>query len=213
MVDFSIPLARSFALQVAGEDRAGRKILMPTDALGREFSMTVKGWEGRRGLMTGQGCEAEGLKARQVVTILVTNIGSTDATDVRLKARQKQSPSSDPRIAWQEHARGQPVGYDNLLAVRDGWREVDLPLDTLRGMSSPEATRTPLQLVLASVSGTTSLYGTVLVPIEISWTDGVSRQRQTLPIYAAHTSEIRANLLGAEIGSLGSACRRYAIQS
>lgn len=206
IADFSVPLARSFALQ-AEDLLAGRKVLMPDESLGREFAAMVGGWEARRGLMTGSACRSEGLKARQVVTLVVSNIGTTDATDVRLTVRRKGAPGSDPSVPWPADGAGARIGYDNLLAASSGWTRAELPLDNLRGQGSPEASRSALQIVLASVSGTSSLYGTVLVPMELSWTDRVSQERQVLPIYPAHVGELRASLLGAEIGSLGAACR------
>lgn len=203
MVDFSVPLARSFALQPREGEEATRKVLMPTDALADEFGQVTDRWADRRGLMTGEACRTEGLAARQVVTLLVNNIGSTDADDVRLTVREKASPHADPRLAWQEGG----VGYPGLLDASRGWKTTDIALEPLRGLASPAGTRVPLQVVLASVSGTRSLFGTILVPMAISWTDSVSRQRQSLSIYPAHIAELRASLLGAEIGTAGSACR------
>lgn len=206
MADFSIPLARSFALQFGSEGQGGRKVFMP-EALSGEFSASLQGWESRKGLMTGNACAAEGLKARQIVTLVLTNIGNADATDIVLTVRQKSSPHPDPRTGWQERSGQQPIGYDSLLAASAAWRKTDIPLDALRGTGSPEAARRPLQVVLASVSGTTSLFGSILVPVTVSWTDSVSKERQSLPVYAAQTSAIRASLLGAEIGTANSACR------
>lgn len=207
--DFSLPLARSFALQYAsGTPVTGRHISMPTDALSREFAQVMGGWASRKGLMTGHACQTDGLMARQVVTVIVKNIGSTDAIDVVMTARQKTSPMNTPSAAWQERAPGGgTVGYDGLLSAQDGWTEISIPLGALHGSSSPPEDRMPLQVVLASVSGSTALFGTVIVPVSISWTDEVSKRRQSLPVLESHAAELRSDLLGAEIGSLSSACQ------
>ena len=212
MIDFSLPLARSFALQYSpgqsNKEPAGRHVSMATSEIAEEFAKVLGGWEKRRGLMTGQACHEEGLKARQVVTILVRNIGHADATDITIKAMQKKSPSNDPTKPWQELSnKDTALAYYDLLSAKDGWSSISIPVRSLRGMSSPAEHRIPEQIVLASVSGTRSLFGTVLVPIEISWSDNISKKRQIIPIISAHAAALRADLLGAEIGSIGSACR------
>ena len=212
MIDFSLPLARSFALQYSpgqsNNEPAARHVSMATSEIAEEFAKVLGGWEKRRGLMTGQACQEEGLKARQVVTILVRNIGHADAVDITIKSMQKKSPNTDPTKPWQELSeKGTALAYYDLLSAKEGWSSINIPVGSLRGMSSPAEHRVPEQIVLASVSGTRSLFGTVLVPIEISWTDNISKNRQTIPIISAHAAALRADLLGAEIGSVGSACR------
>lgn len=212
MIDFSLPLARSFALQyspgASNKEATGRHMSMATSDIAEEFAKVLGGWEKRKGLMTGQACQEEGLKARQVVTLLVRNIGHADAVDISIKALQKKPPNADPTKPWQELSdKGTALAYYDLLTAKEGWSPVNIPVGSLLGMSSPVEHRIPEQIVLASVSGTRSLFGTVLVPIEISWTDNISKSRQTAPIMSAHVAALRADLLGAEIGSIGSACR------
>lgn len=211
-MDFSLPLARSFALQYPPDEadaaQAVRNVSFPTNDIAREFARVLPGWRTRKGLMTGKACQSEGLKARQVVTLILKNIGNTDAVDVTIRAMQKKPGFDDPARSWQERSpTGAPLAYYELLSARDGWQSVDISLASLGGLGSPAGERVPQQVVLASVSGTTSLFGTVLVPVEVSWTDDVSKRRQTQPILRAHAAELRADLLGAEIGSLGSTCQ------
>ena len=207
--DFALPLARSFALQYSSDASSkagiGRHISMPTTVLAEEFAKVLGNWESRRGLMTGQAFKPEGLKARQVVTLIVKNIGHADAVEVTIQAKQKTSPHSDPTKSWQELSdTGVSLAYNDLLLATSEWTSVIIEMPSLRGLSSPAEDRIPEQVVLASVSGTTSLFGTVLVPIEISWTDNISKNRQTLPIISAHAAVLRMDLLGAEIGSVRS---------
>jgi len=206
--DFAVPLARSFAIQYGQKDRTSQHVSFPTSPLLQEFTTVLGGWESRRGLMTGKACEQEGLKARQVVTLMVRNIGHADARRVSIKARQKSSPLPDPTARWQEmSAASKPLGYYDLLSATTGWSTIEVPMPDLRGRSSPETERVQEQVVLASVSGTTALFGTVLVPMEISWTDDITRTTQSLKVLDTHAAMLRAELMGAEIGSLGSACR------
>jgi hypothetical protein len=212
MLDFSLPLARSFALQYSpgqsSKATKDRHVSMATTEIAEEFAKVLGGWEERRGLMTGQACAEEGLKARQVVTLLVRNIGHADAIDIEVKAMQKKSANPDPTKPWQELSdKGTPLAYYDLLSAKKGWTPVTIPVGSLRGLSSPAEHRIPEQIVLASVSGTRSLFGTIIVPIEVSWTDNISKNRQSMPILSAHAAVLRADLLGAEIGSIGSACR------
>lgn len=212
MLDFSLPLARSFALQYSpgqsSKETTGRHVSMATSEIAEEFTKVLGGWKMRRGLMTGQACQEEGLKARQVVTLLVRNIGHADAIDIVIRAMQKKSPNIDPTKPWQELSdKGTSLAYYDLLSAKEGWSSVTIQVGSLRGLSSPAEHRIPEQIVLASVSGTRSLFGTVIVPIEISWTDNISKSRQSIPVLSAHAAALRADLLGAEIGSLGSACQ------
>lgn len=210
---FSLPLARSFALLYAPDETEGQPehpeghISMASSALADEFAQVIAGWRSRKGLMTGGACQAEGLKARQVVTLVIRNIGHSDAVNVVIHAKQKRSPTTDPHAPWKAvSASGATLGYYDLLSAKDKWEDVDVPLVTLHGLDAPAANQTAEQVVLASVSGTTSLYGTILVPVAISWTDNISKRAQTEEVLSAHAAELRADLLGAEIGSVGSAC-------
>lgn len=206
-VDFSLPLARSFALQAADQQAVGRRIAIPKP-LDSELMDLMRNWRQRKNLMTGKACQSEGLSARQIVTLVVGNIGSTDATDITLTLRRKRAPGPGSGDPWSERdGTGAAVGYDELAGPSARWETVEQPFGTLAGLGSPEANRVPLQIALASVSGTRSLFGTVLVPLKISWTDSVSNRRQSLPIYSEHAAELRASLLGAEIGSLRESCR------
>jgi hypothetical protein len=211
--EFSLPLARSFAEQyidTTGVEHRNPSVLIPTSDLMREFELTIPDWKGRRGLMVGNACDQEGLKARQIVTLLIKNIGHADAVEVRIAAKQKASPyNRDPRRGWQEVSDNRKVlGYHDLLSASSGWTTVNLDIEELRGQSAPPEDRNQIQVVLASVSGTTMLFGTVLVPITISWTDRITKERQTQQVHRSHTSALRHSLLGAEIGSLSSSCRQ-----
>jgi hypothetical protein len=208
-VEFSLPMARSFAVQYAEStsgDHKTRRMLMPPGDLSQEFSQVLVGWGDRRGLMTGKPCEQEGLAARQVVTLVVKNIGGADAENIVLKVKQKRSPYPNPATAWRETAAGGAWGGRDNLTAANGWTDVSIPIGSVRGLGSPVEDRTPVQVVLASVSGRTALFGTVLVPTEISWDDNVSKKRQSAPIMSARAAELQADLLGAEIGSLRSTC-------
>lgn len=119
MVDFSLPLARTFALQYSSgqssKEASGRHVAMASSEIAEEFAKVLGGWEKRRGLMTGQACQDEGLKARQVVTLVVRNIGHADAIDIRIKAMQKKSPTTDPTKSWQElSGKGSALAYYDL---------------------------------------------------------------------------------------------------
>ena len=211
--EFSLHLARSFAIQYSQfnskKDQGGERILFPTTDLANEFTKVLAGWQSRQGLMTGKACELEGLKARQVVTLVVKNIGNADASEIRIRAMWKASPVDDPAKRWQEKSPqgGDVLGYYDLLSATTGWKSDEFPIGDLRGLSSPENVRIPEKVVLASVSGASDLYGTVLVPVEISWYDDITKKRQTLPILQSLAPALRADLMGAEIGRVSSACK------
>lgn len=205
VTEFYLPLARSFAeeyTQRTDSPSQPKTILLPTNALMNEFGLTIPKWRSRRGLMTGHACQAEGLKTRQVITLIVKNIGHADATEVSIKALQKSSPHAQPATGWQEmgtdHA---PVPYYALSELTNGWRSITFRVTDLRGQSSPEASRNEAQIVLASVSGATTLFGTVLVPLEISWTNKITHRREVRRIMESEIPKLRYSLLGAEIGT------------
>lgn len=209
-VEFAAPLARSFATQyaesMADPSKRVRQISMPTQ-IAPEFSQVLGGWEGRRGLMTGEACNpAVGLKARQVVTLVVQNLGQTDAKNVVLKVKMKRSPRGAPLLTWEDPSAGGVWTGKADLTAAGGWADAEVPIGHLPGAGSPAEARKPVQVVLASVSGRTWLYGTVLVPVSIAWTDDISPQPHSEPVIAAHATQLGADLLGAEIGSVRSAC-------
>jgi hypothetical protein len=207
--EFSLLLARSFAIKysesISGRDQLSRKISFPSSNLTAEFTKVYSNWGQRKGLMTGKACEKEGLMVRQVVTLIIQNIGQVDAVNILIKAKEKASPRSDPNIDWQESSsNGNALAYYDLSSATNGWQTRDFQIKDLRGGKPPEKDGEQEQVVLASVSGSSSLFGTVLVPIEVSWTDNVTKARQIKKIQVGN---LMADLMGAEIGSLGSACR------
>jgi hypothetical protein len=206
---FELPLARSFAEQYMDKANTSEsvKFSILTIELSKELQKTIPQWKSRKGLMTGKPCEQEGLNARQVITILIKNIGFADASEVSVTAISKASPYADPTKGWQQaSAEKTPIAYYDLHAVKNGWTTITFPVEDLHGQSSPEEDRNEIQVVLASVSGTTTLFGTVLVPLEISWTDKMTNTRHRQPILDSQIAKVRSALLGAEIGSLRSAC-------
>ncbi|MEP7141355.1 MAG: hypothetical protein ABI707_00735 [Ferruginibacter sp.] len=203
VAEFQLPLARSFAEEYsnrASNTRNNISILIPTSALMNEFGSNIPNWKSRKGLMTGNACK-EGLKARQVITLIVKNIGHADAIDIKIKAIQKASPYSEPAKGWQEMLDNNPVPYYDLQSLKGGWTTIVFPVTDLRGQSSPEIDRNEAQIVLASVSGATTLFGTVLVPVEISWTNKITNKLETRRILESEIPKLRSALLGAEIGT------------
>lgn len=206
-----VPLARSFALQhqdfAQGKGPAGQEIAFPPGPLQQEFARVLPGWAGRAGLMTGDACSNDGLKTRQVLTLNVANIGHADAQDVTITALEKSPPAATGPAGWSERVEGSALAYQDLPGAAAGWTERKFKLNELRGASAPAGQpRNSIVLVLASVSGGTSFYGTVLLPIEIGWTDRITRKTQHAPILAAHAATLRNSLIGAEIGNLASRC-------
>jgi hypothetical protein len=207
-----LPLARSFALQYAdftkGAGPHGQEISFLTTPLADEFKKVMPGWAERRGLMTGESCKEEGLKTRQIVTLTVANIGHADATDVKVVVMEKPSPLADSTRVWHEAAAGAPVAYQDLPGAAGGWTRRALSLRELRGASSPEKDRNSVVVVLASVSSGTSFFGTVQVPMQVTWTDRITKKAQSLDIMPSQASTLRSALIGAEIGTPAEACRR-----
>lgn len=210
MVDFSLPLARSFALQYFSgaslTDKLHKNISIPKE-LASEFTEVLPGWKKRKGLMTGSACRSEGLKTRQVVTLRVRNIGHTDAINIILHAKQKKSPHKSPKKSWQELSNEKPLSYSDLLLSTNEWERIIIPIKTLHGQGTFGNENIDMmeeQIVLASVSGTTSLFGTIIVPLEVSWTDNISKKTHTLPILSSNASRLRQDLIGAEIGSVSA---------
>ena len=206
IVDYSAPLARSFALQYATNEENKVKyrtaIMFPTPQIAAELSPLIEQWRLRRGLMTGEACKQEGLKARQIVLLKLKNLGNAMADDVVLKARA--SPRAGNAAArWNVSlANGEAVPYADLVGRIDDWSPVDIPIGRLYGGDTKDEERISNQVVLASVSGSADLYGSALVPIELTWTDSISGQRRSMKLDPAM---LRNDLLGAEIGSLGTA--------
>ena len=205
VTEFYLPLARSFAEEYTHRTDTPSQpttILLPITALVNEFSLTIPKWKSRRGLMTGQACQAQGLKTRQVITLMIKNIGHADATQVTIKALLKPSPHPQPTTGWQQlGANHAPLPYYDLSESTSGWKLISFKVPDLRGQSSPEKSRNQAQVVLASVSGATTWFGTVLVPIEISWTNKITHRPEVQRIMETEIPKLRFSLLGAEIGT------------
>jgi hypothetical protein len=205
ITEFKAMLARSFAEEYSNRASGtgnNTSILIPSSELMHEFELNMPNWKSRKGLMTGNACKTEGLKARQVITLVIKNIGHADATDIKIKAMQKASPYSEPAQGWQEMSAGNTaVPYYDLRFLTAGWKPIVFSVTELRGQSSPEKDRNDAQVVLASVSGATTLFGTVLVPVEISWTDKITKKQETRQILESEIPKLRYDLLGAEIGT------------
>ena len=207
MAKFELPLARAFAEEYL-TDSQNIKFIFPTTELSSELQQSIPNWQQRRGLMTGEPCKEQGLKARQVVTLLLKNIGYADAVDISITAKSKASPVGNPQTGWHEYSNNKTeLAYCDLNTTTKDWKTITFPVDHLYGQSAPEKDRNEIQVVLASVSGRTTLYGTVLVPIEISWTDKMNNKRKTEQIMNSQITKIRTALKGAEIGSLSSPCQ------
>ena len=209
--DFDLPLARSFAARLVQPDSAAAESalrpLFPNEDLARELHELAQQWNGGNRLMTGEACTS-GLTVRQIVLLTLRNVGSADATDVVLIATVKNgSPDSSSR-AWRENAAGKTLAYYELPGEAPGWREVSFKLEPLGGASSPEAARKPQQLVMASVSGPSSFYGTAIVPQTVTWTDAITKEQHSQPVLGANVMRLKSDLVGAEIGKPTSACRQ-----
>lgn len=208
--EFSVPLARSFAVQyrryLDDKDMAPERYVLPS-GLSDEIAIMWPTWEQRIGLMTGKACEPEGLLARQIVVLVLKNLGRTDAVDVTLVALEKRSPAGEPSKAWHEKGQAGLLSYD-ALASASGWTRREISLPDLHGTAAQAPDRKPFKVVLASVSGRTTLYGTVLVPVEVAWSDRVTKQRQKLALLEPNAAMLNADLAGAEIGRVGSLCSK-----
>ena len=208
---FGVPMARSFALQFKTwlDDKHTAKLhfVLPGE-LSDEIMAMWPNWANRQGLMTGQPCEAEGLLARQVVLLELQNDGRGDAVDVRLSARVKRSPVGAPSRGWGETGARGPVAYSDLGAGGAGWEPVELRLPDLPGSSAADAARPGYRVVLASVSGRTVLYGTVIVPLSVSWQDSMAQQRRSVAVLEPNAAVLNAELTGAEIGRMSTLCAK-----
>jgi hypothetical protein len=209
--DFDLPLARSFAARLvqseSTETASTLRPLFPDENLGRELHELARQWNGGNRLMTGEACTS-GLTVRQIVLLTLRNVGSADATDVVLVAAVKNgSPESSSR-AWRETVSGKTLAYYELPGASPGWREERFKLEPLGGASSLEAARKPQQLVMASVSGPSSFYGTAIIPKEITWTDAITGEKHAEPVLGANVMRLKSDLVGAEIGKPTSACRQ-----
>lgn len=209
MLEFQLPMARAFA-QLYSENGVASKIpiLIPTTELVQEFEKTIPQWKGRSHLMTGDARTAEGLKARQVVTLVIRNIGYSEASNIKLKALQKKSPHRDPLVGWQEftdNSKSVVIPYYEIPSKKVKWDTVTVTLADLVGLDGKDAEGEKAQVVLASVSGSNVMYGTVLIPIEISWTDSMNGEVKRKAIMESQLSQLRSTLLGAEIGRSRSA--------
>ena len=208
-IDYSAPLARSFALQFSTNEENRTKyntyIMFPISQISDELGDLIVQWRQRKGLMTGKACEREGLKARQVVLIKIKNIGNATAENVIMKVNQGSPQSAIKGTPWNiKSTDGIVVPYADLAGRIDEWKDINIPIGRLFGLDSQEKERLTHQIVLASVSGSTDLYGTVLFPLELSWTDSITNENKLVRL---DVSYLRNDLLGAEIGSLSSACK------
>ena len=210
--ELSAPLARTFAVQYknfldAKEDQRERYVLPPSIA--NEIKTMWPLWNDRIGLMTGDACASAGLLARQVVVLLIKNVGRVDAVDLTLTVLEKASPTSNPGNAWSHRPAGAaaPLAYDELATASD-WAQRKISLPAVYGTQTPEADRKALKVVLASVSGRTTLYGTALVPVEISWSDKVTGTTQHQKLLEVQGPMLNAELAGAEIGRVTATCRK-----
>lgn len=208
---FSVPMARSFALQYKAwvDDKPNAKLhYVVPEALSPEVMTMWPSWANRSGLMTGKPCEAEGLLARQVVLLDLQNEGRGDAVDVTLKARLKKSPLGSPSGGWREAGSRGALAYSELGNANAGWESVELRLPDLPGSTATDATRRGYRVVLASVSGRTALYGTVIVPISITWNDRMTQKRQQEAVLENNSAMLNAELTGAEIGRMTELCAK-----
>lgn len=208
---FSVPMARSFALQYRLwlDEKPNSKLqYVVPEALSPELMALWPAWAERRGLMTGRPCEAEGLLARQVVLLELQNEGRGDAVDVVLEARLKRPPAGPSPAAWRETGARGPVAYSELGQASAGWEAVALRLPDLPGSTAADATRKGYRVVLASVSGRTALYGTVLVPVRLSWKDRMTQEARSEAVLERHAAVLNAELTGAEIGQMRDLCAK-----
>ncbi len=208
---FSVPMARSFALQYKAwlEDKTNARFhYVVPEHLSSEIMAMWPAWAERKGLMTGRPCEAEGLLARQVVLLDLQNEGRGDAVDVKLRVKLKRPPSGSPGTGWREPGGQGPLAYSELGGASAGWDTVELSLPDLPGSAAGTAAGRRYRVVLASVSGRTSLYGTVLVPVSVSWQDRMTDKRLSEPVLERNAFLLNAELTGAEIGQMRDLCAK-----
>jgi hypothetical protein len=155
--------------------------------------------------MTGQACQKEGLKARQIALLQIKNHGSVSADDVVLIAKRSEPTNTEANGRWHVvGASNAPVAYADLGNIVDSWSDTEIAIGTLMGSDAPSDQAKTVEVVLASVSGTTDLYGPILVPRRLTWTDPIKKERRALDLGLWY---FRTALLGAEISSLSSACK------
>lgn len=208
---FSLPMARSFALQYKAwmDDKRGAHMhFVVPEALSAEMATMWPSWANRNGLMTGRPCEPEGLLARQIVLLDLQNEGRGDAVEVSLTVQVKRSPQPSPSSAWHVAGAQGSVAYSELGRMREGWESVEMPLPDLPGQTATDATRRGYRVVLASVSGRSALYGTVMVPVSLHWRDRMTGQLRQDPVLEHNASLLNAELTGAEIGRLTDLCAK-----
>jgi hypothetical protein len=204
---FILPLARTFAVDYKSNS-AGFAI--PTSTLADELKKVLPLWESRKELMTGKACSTEGLAARQIISLTISNIGIADANELEITLSERQSQSVDSTSYWQELSEDKrPLPYYDLsqAAPAPGWKRISVPLHSLYGSLSAGSLDSSIVVVLASVSGSTHFYGSVYVPIELNWTDSITKKKQTLLVMDTQGATLRSGLVGAEIGSVAGSCR------
>jgi hypothetical protein len=204
-VSFGLPLARAFAIDFTTRNP---QFAMPTTALSEEFKKVLPGWLARRGLMTGDACGSVGLLARQVVTLDIRNVGVADAASIKFRYLEKPSPHADASEGWQEiSSNRKPVQYYDIPEDAVGWKRSEINVRSLTGSGSSEKNNNLVTLVLASVSSGSVFYGTVFVPVDLSWTDEITNKKQTMQIMESEKPMLRSGLTGAEIGSIRTTCK------
>ncbi len=203
-VSFGLPLARAFAINFSTHNQ---DFAMPTTEFSDEIRKVLPGWQARKELMTGDACGPQGLLARQVITLEIRNVGATDAENITVRFVQKATPHAESTKGWQEMSpQRKPVQYYDIIQDGSGWKSFDMIVRNLPGSRNADKTKSAFTVVLASVSGGTWFYGTVFVPVEISWSDPVTNKRQTAQIIEPEKPMLRSGLTGAEIGSVRSTC-------
>lgn len=211
IVSLSVPLARSFALQyqvwIDSNERGKLRFVLP-EALSPEIMAMWPSWASRNGLMSGDPCEVQGLLNRLVVLLDLQNEGKGDAVDIVLHARLKKSPAGSPETGWREAGAQGALAYSELHRASAGWESVDLPLPALPGSTATDAARRGHRVVLASVSGRTELYGTVIVPITLTWTDRITGEKRREEVLENNSAMLNAELTGAEVGRMKKFCAK-----
>ena len=205
-VELTAPLAKSFAELYAKDGKQmgmrSNAMLFPTE-IASEFKDLIPQWMNGRGLMTGEACKPPGLRTRQVVVMRLTSIGYAAAEEVVLRVRQGVPPAGSELTApWGAQYGGKIIGYAGIEPHISAWKDVQVDLGQLLGNDVKDRVSSSIQVVLARVSGSQEMYGTVLYPMSLSWTDSVTKERRT--ISKIDMSRLSSDLIGGDIGFLAS---------
>jgi hypothetical protein len=164
---------------------------IPDAALRHQLVDGVGRWKGGNNLMTGAG--ATGLYLRQIVTLKLTSLGKTAATDLRLVVRMKDFDDKGPGT----HGKR----YGVLETSDSGWSEHALSLTPLMEQSpATQGMRTQILIPLAQVSGGEYYFGRILVPIKLLWKDERLGREQFLDLNVANESALDNQLHSAILG-------------